>query len=144
MMDARAHDRVREQTPPHVNDRIDVVTDAMARRAAAGGRGAIEVRLEALTREWDVDRTVLASFGIIGMLSSLLGERNRGWKYFFRVQQCFLLWYTFVGWCPPSAVARRMGVRTWQEISAEREALTRLLAEGSGHGQLAAPAGRST
>lgn len=126
-----ANDRIRAHTPQQVNERIDVVTEATYARAAAGGRDAVVRRIDELDREWDVDRTVLASFAILGGLSSVLGERSRPWKYFFRVQQTFLLWHAFVGWCPPAAVARRMGVRTWQEIGRERAALAKLLPDSA-------------
>ena len=53
----------------------------------------------------------------------LLGARNTGWLYFFGAQLGFLLLHASVGWCPPVAVWRRVGVRTKSEIELERSLL---------------------
>jgi hypothetical protein len=125
--DPRTRDRIREHTPAHVIDRIDTLSAAMTARAAANGRDAVVARLKELDYEWDADRALVLNFAIIGGLSSLLGERSRGWKAFFRTQQVFLFLHAVVGWCPPTSVFRRLGFRTQQEIGAERLVLRELL-----------------
>ena len=97
-----------------------------------GRAGGVQLgrRLAELDREWDVDRTVMTLFPILGGLSASLGVRGvfktrraNGWLYLFGVQMGFMLMHSLVGWCPPSAVLRRMGYRTQREISRERHAL---------------------
>ena len=130
--DPRNRDRIRDHTPTFVNDTIDTLTAASATRALSGGRDAIVARLKELEYEWDADRAVVLNFAIVGGLSSLLGEKNQGWKMFFRTQQAFLLLHTVVGWCPPLSLFRRLGFRTWQEITSERMLLEQALDEHGG------------
>jgi hypothetical protein len=125
--DPRTDDRVRRRTAPHVNDKIDRLTQMNIEERRGAGRAAIVARLKELDREWDVDRAVMANFAILGGVTSVLGELYKGWNVFFRVQQAFLLMHAVAGWCPPLPVFRRLGFRTSKEIAAERQALTQAL-----------------
>jgi hypothetical protein len=102
------------------------------------GRDAIARRLERLDDEWDVDRALMVNFAIVGGAAYAagiyrythrpwFGRRRKGWLQFFTVQLGFLLVHGTVGWCPPLAVFRRLGVRTKSEIEAERRALLNAL-----------------
>jgi len=53
--------RVPEHTSERVNDRIRRDTNASIAASAAGGRVAIERRLEELDREWDIERALEAN-----------------------------------------------------------------------------------
>jgi hypothetical protein len=134
-IDARlATDRVRQHTAPHVNERIDLLTQASINSCAEAGPDAIKRRLVELDYEWDVDRALMVNFAIAGGTtfsaglaryadSPLFGRRRKGFLYFFGAQLGFLLLHGVVGWCPPAAVLRRLGFRTQREIEVERAAL---------------------
>jgi hypothetical protein len=127
------HDRVREHSSGAVNQRID--------RAARGAivelttPDAIRARLAELDREWHLDRALMGVFSVLGTLTaraamrSIAGRGRLGfWGLLFFTQMGFLAHHAARGWCPPVAVLRRLGVRTSQEIAAERVALERKLA----------------
>lgn len=131
--DPRANDRVRAHTPRHVNARIDHAIRANVSYYAQAGRDAILARLRELNREWDIDRVLIANFAVLGGITSELGRRNQNvWTHVFRTQQFFLLMHAVIGWCPPTSLFRRLGVRTQKEIAAERAALVELLREKHG------------
>jgi hypothetical protein len=128
-----AHDRVREHSSAAVNQRID--------RAARGAivelvsPDAIRARLAELDREWHLDRALMGVFSVLGTLTaqaamrSLARRGRRGfWGLLFFTQMGFLAHHAVRGWCPPVVVLRRLGIRTSQEIGAERAALERKLA----------------
>lgn len=127
-LDLRAEDRVRAQTPAHVNAKIDRETEAALQSVIAAGRDAMIARLKDLDVEWNVDRALMANFAIVGGLAFELGDRvHRGFHYLFRAQLAFLLLHAVAGWCPPVPVFRRLGFRTAKEIAAEREHILRHL-----------------
>ncbi len=127
-----ALDRVREHSSPALNQRID--------RAARGAvvelvtPDAIRARLAELDREWHLDRALMGVFSVLGAVTARRAMRSlahRGrlglWGLLFVTQLGFLAHHAVRGWCPPVAVLRRLGVRTSQEIGAERAALERKL-----------------
>ncbi len=116
-------DRVRRHTADHVRDQLDLATEQDIAETVAGGRSAIAWRLRELGREWNADRALMASFGVVGGLSYLLGRRSRAWRMLSHVQLGFLLLHAASGWCPPLPVLRRLGFRSQQEIDAERARL---------------------
>lgn len=121
--DPRNNDRVRRHTAAHVNDNLDRLAALNVERSASAGRDAIVARLGELDREWDIDRALMVNFALLGGLTHELGERYRGWKYFFRMQMSFLFIHAVAGWCPPVVLFRRLGFRTAKEIAAERSEL---------------------
>ncbi|MBL8951438.1 MAG: DUF2892 domain-containing protein [Myxococcaceae bacterium] len=105
-----------------------MATQAAVASTVKKGREAIIARIDALDREWDVDRALMTNFAVSGSLTLLLGQlKDRRWLYLFGAQQLFLLLHSVVGWCPPAALFRRLGFRTAKEISAERQHLIRRL-----------------
>ncbi len=125
--DLERRDRVRDHTPASVNRRIDEAARTSVARAS-GSAGGVAERLACLDREWDVDRTLMLLFPILGGVTLLTGLRKgrtraNGWLALFGVQVGFMAWHSLVGWCPPMAVLRRLGVRTQKEIAEERFAL---------------------
>jgi hypothetical protein len=108
-------DRVREHTAPSVNARIDTVTSASVEATLRKGPDAIQHRLAELDAEWDIDRALMVNFAVAGgtafsvgmhryATSSFLGERRKGFLYFFGAQLAFLLVHGIVGWCPPAGL----------------------------------------
>jgi hypothetical protein len=124
--DPRRVDRVRAHTAASVLDRIDRRTAARVFDDARGGAGAIERRLQKLDREWDVDRVMALGVAIATVVSSHRGRKSWRWWALFRAQQAALLLHAAIGWSPPVAVMRRLGVRTQKEIDTERAVLTEL------------------
>lgn len=126
-------DRVRDHTDPTVNARIDDAMRDRLFRCSTLSDTELSARIEALDREWDIERylEVLApSFALTGLTLGLF--KNRGWFLFSGAVLGFLVQHALQGWCPPLAVLRRMGVRTRREIDEERYALKALRGDFAG------------
>jgi hypothetical protein len=133
-------DRVREHTAQRINQRITRTIHENVERAVRGGRDAIIRRLTELDHEWDIDRVLMANFALLGGAAyaggleryahpPLFGGKRKGLLYLVGAQIGFLLMHATVGWCPPVALFRRLGVRTKAEIEVERAALVTALEE---------------
>ena len=127
-------DRVREHTAQRVTERIDRIAEADIAAALAAGPDAAARRLAKLDYEWDIDRALMVTFALAGAASLSTGlvrfarsapffRRQKGFLYLFGAQLGFLLLHGTLGWCPPAAVLRRLGLRTQREIEAERRQL---------------------
>lgn len=124
MPDTRS--RVSRHTAGDVNRRIqEEIEQSVA--YFADHRDEIAARLEALDREWDIERTLeanAAGFGFVGVMLGAFVDRR------FLVLPAavtgFLMQHAVQGWCPPVPVFRRIGVRTAAEIETERYALKAL------------------
>jgi hypothetical protein len=125
--DPRRVDRVRDRTPAHVLAKIDRETATRVFAAARQGPEAIAKRIADLDKEWDLERYLALNFTVVMAATEELGRRgNRVAMGVFRAQQVFLGIHALFGWCPPTAVLRRLGVRTQKEIDAERGVLVEL------------------
>ena len=62
------------------------------------------------------------------LLSSILGFNKKEANYFILsgIVGFFLLMHALQGWCPPLPIIRKMGVRTAEEIYAEKSALKQI------------------
>ncbi len=117
-------DRVRRSTSLELNRRIDHQTDANIRQYSNKDRGDIMQRLEALDREWDVERVLEVNASTLALSGLVLGLTvNRKWFALPGIVLPFLLQHGLQGWCPPLPVLRRLGVRTRGEIDREKYAL---------------------
>lgn len=125
-MSRAEHDRVRRSTAKRVNRELDEqrVTDVAARVGASPEE--ITQRLEALDREWDVERVLEANAATLALIGVVLSTRSRWWLLLAGVVPTFLLQHALQGWCPPIELFRRQGVRTRREIDAERTAIKAL------------------
>ncbi len=87
-------------------------------------RDRIEERLRELDGEWDVERVLETNAAAIAFGGTALGLLvHRKFLLIPLVVTVFLLQHAVEGWCPPLPLLRRMGIRTQQEIEAERYAL---------------------
>ena len=121
-------DRVPLQTAAEINQQIQQQTKANAALAIAGGRAAIEQRLEALNREWDIERLLETNAGTAVVVGCVLGATvDKRWFALPAIVGAFLVQHALQGWCPPLPVFRRLGVRTADEIEAERKLLRNAL-----------------
>jgi hypothetical protein len=125
---APVHDRVRANTWPPVNERLDL--EAQLRlRVAAGSASSDELtrRLTQLDYEWDFDRTLETEASLAGLVGLALGAAVD--KRFFVLPgfvATMLLLHATHGWYPLLPIFRRIGVRTQDEIDRERYGLKAL------------------
>jgi hypothetical protein len=118
------HDRVRANTAPEVNERLDQQTILRLRLYAKAGKELIAERLEELDREWDMERTLEANAASVTLAGLVFGKIiNRAWYLLPVLVGGFLMQHAVQGFCPPVLFFRRRGVRTRKEIERERYAL---------------------
>ncbi len=126
-MVATTAERVAIHTSPRSTARIWECTDSRIRYLRAHPE-AIPARLREIDEEWDIERTLETGSASLTLLGLLVGSTfNRKWLLLSIVVQGFFLQHALQGWCPPLPVLRRLGVRTTQEIEAERHALLEIL-----------------
>ena len=120
-------DRVRAHSNRLQNHRIYAQTQQCLQRYAAGDREAISRHVDALDREWDVERYLQMNAGIVSLSGVVLGAMvSRRFLVLPAVVFGFFFQHATQGWCPPLPVFRKMGVRTRREINQERYALKAL------------------
>jgi hypothetical protein len=121
-------DRVRHSTPVNVNRAIDDETDLNISRYIGMDAESVERRIEALDREWDVERILEVNASLLAFTGLVLGmTRNSKWLALPAVVLPFLLMHGVQGWCPPLPLLRRWGVRTRGEIDREKYSLLQTL-----------------
>jgi hypothetical protein len=119
-----AEDRVRAQTAPEINRRIDDELQRRLRFYAVQEPQTITERIQELDREWDIERVLEANAASVGLLGLVLGATSsRRWFLLPMVVSGFLLQHAIQGWCPPVPLFRKLGFRTRLEIEQERYAL---------------------
>ena len=126
-------DRVRAHTAPHVNRRIDEAAEERVRKYAGASEADISRRIAELDREWDTERVLEANASALaftGVVSALLSDRK--WLILPSVVLPFLFLHAVQGWCPPLPILRRLGIRTRNEIDAEKYALKALRGDFQG------------
>jgi len=136
-------DRVRRNTCPAVNQRIERRLQRSLDRHAQLPREDLGRRIERLDREWDIERTLevhAAAIGLGGVVAAITVHRR--WFALPVAVLGFLLLHGIEGWCPPVPVFRRLGVRTRREIERERYALKALRGDFAGVGPHDADAAR--
>ena len=88
------------------------------------GRSAILQRIDALDREWDVERVLEVNASSLALSGLLLGLTvNRKWFLLPGVVLPFFLQHGLQGWSPPLVILLRLGVRTRGEIDQKKYAL---------------------
>ena len=128
------HDRVRANTSPDSNQRIE---DEMRRRIisyANKSPAEISSRIQELEKEWDLERWLESNASALAFTGIVLSvARGRKWLLLPAFVLPLLFYHAVQGWCPPIPLLRRLGVRTQQEIDSEKYAL-RLLRGDFEHG----------
>lgn len=120
-------DRVRARTAPEINAQIDFVIESRVGEYAQRTYAEIAQRIEALEREWDIERWLETNASALAFSGLVLGlTRHRAWLALPTVVLPFLFLHAVRGWCPPVPLLRRLGVRTRQEIEREKYALKAL------------------
>ena len=126
-------DRVRANTIPEVNRRIDEQIERNIRHYSGQTKEEIYRRIRELDQEWDIERvleTMASSFSLTGIV---LGSTvDRRWYLLPTAVLSFLLLHAIRGWCPPLPILRALGIRTREEIARERYALKALAGDFAG------------
>lgn len=119
-----ANDHVRENTPDKIQAKIDREINVDISQYRQADNAAIAGRIDALDREWDIERTLelnAALFALTGVL--LAAFVNIYWLILPGVVLFFLAQHAIQGWCPPLPLFRKMGIKTRKELDREKYAL---------------------
>lgn len=121
---AEIRDRVRAQTRPEINERLDRETEMRIHYYANEGEEAIAQRIQELDEEADIEQFLEANAATLSVLGVLMGVAfSRKWLLVPALVGAFLFQHAVKGWCPPLPAMRKMGLRTRQEIDREKYAL---------------------
>ena len=116
--------RVRANTAPEINQRIDKRIEENVRYYSGQPIEKMAERIRDLDEEWDFERVIQAMASSVSLTGIMLGATaDRRWFLLPTVVLSFLLLHAIQGWCPPVPVLRRLGIRTREEIDRERYAL---------------------
>ncbi len=119
-------ERVPSHTAPRFNRRIKCTTKANI-LYYSHHPDLIEERLQQLDEEWDIERVLETQAAALALAGTVLGTLvDRRWFALPAIVGGFLLQHAVQGWAPPLPFLRSFGVRTTQEIEAERYALKAL------------------
>ena len=120
--------KLQDHTPDGINQEIERQIEANVGYFKRQGEAAIRDRIVSLDRECDtgcVAAGINAALAIAGVGLSLAGGKR--WHFLTAAAGAFTLQQTLLGWSPTQALARRMRVRTPNEIKLEKQALENLL-----------------
>jgi hypothetical protein len=135
-LDKAEPDRVRANTAPDINQRIDNQIEENVRYYSGQPRERISQRVRELDQEWDIERVLQAMASSFSLTGIMLGATiDRRWFLLPTAVLSFLLVHAVQGWCPPVPLLRRLGVRTREEIDRERYALKALAGDFEGVGK---------
>ena len=123
-MSGQTHDRVRENTAPEINQRLDNAARRRVEKYASLSTRELTRRIEALDREWDIERVLELNASVLAFSGLCLSlTRHRKWLLLPGLVLPFLFQHAVQGWCPPLPLLRRLGVRSRKEIDREKYAL---------------------
>jgi len=118
-------DTVRGRTGPDANDRIDQHAEQRIREAAADSD--FDDRLDTLDHEWNFERVIETEAAATGLIGLLLAARfDRRFLVIPGVVASMMLLHALHGCYPLLPLLRRIGIRTQNEIDAERHAIKML------------------
>ena len=117
-MSTGREDRVRANTAPAVNARIDNAMRDRLFSYSTRSDAEISARIDALDQEWDIERYLEVIAPAVSLGGLVLGlTRDRRWLALPTVVLAFLVQHAVQGWCPPLGFLRRGGVRTRRAVS---------------------------
>ena len=115
--------RIKNNTPPGINAKIREDTLNNINLYKDSGTAIINDRIEALNREWDIERILTANAGAAVLIASLKCLRKSKWFLLTGAVGFFMLQHSLQGFCPPAPILRKLGVRTSEEIGSEKAVL---------------------
>jgi len=120
-------DRVQAHTAPNVNREVKRDAERRVIQAAGAPAAAIKRQIDALDREWDIERWLETNASALAFTGTVLGLLvNKKFLIIPCIVLPFLFQHAIQGWCPPVPIFRGKGVRTRREIDAEKYALKAL------------------
>jgi hypothetical protein len=120
----KSRGRVIRHSPKSANLRIAHELGAAIAHYRNATPAEIDRRLRELDSEWDIERTLETNAAVVSLVGLALGAGvDRRFNILPAIVAGFLLQHALQGWCPPVEIFRRRGVRTTEEIEAERDAL---------------------
>jgi hypothetical protein len=120
-------DRVREHTKPERLAELDAEMQRRVSRYLEASPSQLNARIAEVERESDMERVLEANASVLGLAGLAAGVFvDRRFLLLPAAVFGFLLQHAAQGWCPPVVLFRRLGVRTRQEIDAERYSLKAL------------------
>lgn len=126
-------DRVRANTVPEINRRIDEQIERNIRHYSGQTKEEIYRRIQELDQEWDFERVLETIASSVSLTGIVLGATvDRKWFLVSTIVLSFLLVHAIQGWCPPLPILRGLGIRTREEIARERYALKALAGDFAG------------
>ena len=126
-------DRVRANTVPEINRRIDEQIERNIRHYSGQTKEEIYRRIRELDQEWDFERVLETMASSVSLTGVVLGSLvDRRWYLLPTAVLSFLLLHAIQGWCPPLPILRGLGIRTREEIARERYALKALAGDFAG------------
>ena len=118
------HDRVRKHSAASVNRSIDRRTKNNLNSYAGRSEAEISARIKELNQEWGNERWLETNASTLALTGLILGVTvNKKWLIVPGIVLPFLFQNAVQGWCPPLPILRRLGIRTREEIDAEKFAL---------------------
>lgn len=119
--------KVKLNTDDRINNEIERKTTDNINNYYGKSEKEIDKRIKELNYEWDTERVLELNFASIVLVSSLLGLLgNKKWMALSGITSLFMIQHSLQGWCPPLPIIRRMGIRTAEEITKEKDALRKL------------------
>ena len=123
-MTTQTHDRIRENTAPEINQRLDNAAKRRVEEYTNLSARELTRRIEELDREWDIERVLELNASALAFSGLCLSvTRNRKWLLLPGLVLPFLFQHAVQGWCPPLPLLRRLGVRSRKEIDREKYTL---------------------
>ena len=143
MAHASVSDRVRANTWPDVNDRLDTDVQLRLRGAAESPPDELTWRIAQLDREWNFDRALEAEAAVTGLVGLALGAAvDRRLLVLPGFVAAMLVLHATHGWYPLLPMLRRLGLRTQDEIDRERYALKAMRGDFASIPEQGSPAAR--
>lgn len=131
----KSRGRVIRHSPESANLRIQHHLGAAIAHYRRAAPQDIDRRLRELEWEWDIERALETNASIVSLIGLALGAGvDRRFFILPAIVAGFLLQHGVQGWCPPVEIFRRLGVRTTEEIEAERYALKYMRGDFGGPG----------
>ncbi|WP_424494870.1 hypothetical protein [Salinimicrobium sp. GXAS 041] len=108
-------ERVRSSSSSEKNQKIDRETIENIKKYEHKSPAEIEKRIEALEKEWDIERlleTNMSSLALIGIALTIFVHEY--WIILPIIVLSFFLQHALQGWCPPLPIFRSMGKKPGQ------------------------------
>jgi Protein of unknown function (DUF2892). len=112
--------RVAQNTSFEVNEEIRDLTVENLNAFQYAGEEAISDRIACLDAEWDTERIFETKAAACILIASIFGLKNKYWTLASLGISTFLLQHALQGWCPTLPIARKVGIRTAEEINNEK------------------------